>query len=211
MSQQCWLFKLSGTTIRNRIFSKIWLISFVLPVLKWICSFQQQICPPSVLVQTQSRFWIFWCPDFGLVPDFSLDRIWTKIRFHFWNWKLQKLKIEFEKFSKNRKIEKIPAIWKNGKVGKILKIKNERFSKFSIFWSSKFQIQIFQNFWTFRIFEFFWICEFYLQFFKLSISKLKSECCPDPVQARIWFWSGPDKIQISVWTWKNPDSGRNLD
>ena len=33
----------------------------------------RQRCSSSVQVQTLSRVWIFWCPDFCLVPDLSLD------------------------------------------------------------------------------------------------------------------------------------------
>ena len=48
-----------------------------------LCLGLKQSCPSPVLVQTKSRVCTFLCPDFGLVPDSSLDWVWTKLRFQF--------------------------------------------------------------------------------------------------------------------------------
>jgi len=71
-----------------------------------------QRCPSPVLVQTKSRFWIFLCPDFCLVPDSSLDRVWTKFRFSLNIVYLKNLKIKFGKLEKIKKFEKFGKILK---------------------------------------------------------------------------------------------------
>ena len=140
-----------------------------------------------------SRFWSGTRFESGL----GLDKIQISVlKLKIWKkWKLN------SKNSKNRKIWKKWKSEKNENLERNLKI----WSISKIFYFSNFQIldSIF-----FKILNF---SNFRFQFSSFSILKLKFEFCPDPVQTRIWFWSGPDKIQIWVWTRKIPDSGRNLD
>ena len=135
----------------------------------------------------------------------SLDKIQKNIE----KWKFEKMKNLKTKLRKMK-------IWKkrnneNLKKIQIWKIENFEFSNFWFFVLSKFRFFSFPIFHFFRNFIFSNFSFFQFSNFNCSISKTKSEFCPDPVQTWIWFWSGPDRIQISVWLKKIPDSGRSLD
>ena len=152
-------------------------------------------------------------PDWVQSLDFLMSRLQSGLGLEKIQISVLKLKIwkTWKVNSKNRKIwKKKENLERNLKIWRIAKIFN--FSNFQI-WDSKFWI--FRILWFFRIFRILWFISnfsnFRFQFSSFSILKLKFEFCPDPVQIRIWFWSGPDKIQIWVWTWKIPDSGLNLD
>ena len=123
-----------------------------------------QSCPSPIQVQISSRVWIFSGQDFCLVPDFSMDRVWTKLK-------------------KNLKISK-NVIWKNLKNWKLRIFK---FFAFSIF--RFFQFPIFRNFICSNL-KFFRFSNFKKQNLNFVQTKSRLESGFDLVQTKSRFEAG---------------------